>query len=312
MSSTRCPLSYDWLPEGTLYTPAGLRRLHPRLEVLHRVPFTSIELRREAQVRMTKMSIQGVQPKVSAHLNLSKGTIEVVDRNGVFILKPAISDYPNVPENEDVTMRMAAVADLDVPAHGLIRLANDDLCYIIRRFDRYSRNRKRRQEDFAQLTGRSRDTKYNASVEQVIQSINTYCTFPVIDRMKLFRRILFSFLCGNEDAHLKNYSVLDIEGVISLSPVYDLLNTTIVLTNPVEESALPLNGKKFNFKATDFLRYLAVERLGLSRAAIDQVLHAFQEALPKWHQLLDSSFLPESIKESYHELLRDRSARLGI
>ncbi|NDC89834.1 MAG: type II toxin-antitoxin system HipA family toxin, partial [Bacteroidetes bacterium] len=236
----RCPLSYEPLPEGHSYSEAGLRRLHPRLASLDDLPLTTQEIRREAAQRMAKMSIQGVQPKVSLRLHLSEGRFEVVDNHGSYILKPAVEVWPNVPENEDLTMRLAAIAGIEVPSHGLIRASDRSLAFVIRRFDRVGRRQRLALEDFAQLSGRDRDTKYESSTERLISVINQHTTFPALDRIKLFRRILFCFLTGNEDAHLKNWSLLTSNNVVGLSPAYDFVNTWIVLNNPTEELALPL------------------------------------------------------------------------
>lgn len=248
----RCPITYE--PCGdALYAPAGLRKLSPRLEQLYPLAFTSEQLRREAVARAAKMSIQGVQPKVSAVLNVRQARFELVDRGGRYILKPQTLDYPEVPENEDVTMRMAARAGIETPLHGLLYTETLDLCYFIKRFDRVGRGKKVAVEDFAQLTGRSRDTKYDASMEQVGKVIDAFCTFPAVERVKLLRRTLFAYLTGNEDMHLKNFSLITRGEIVQLSPAYDLLNSTLALPGATEELALPLRGKKSNLKRTDLV-----------------------------------------------------------
>ena len=308
----RCPLSYEPLPEGQIYSTEGLKRLHPRLKSLEVLPQTNQDIRREAAQRMAKMSIQGVQPKVSLRLHLSEGRFEIVDNHGTFILKPAVDEWPNVPENEDLTMRLAAAAGIDVPGHGLIRTADGKLAFVIRRFDRVGRRKRLALEDFAQLSGQTRETKYESSTERLIAVINQYASFPARDRLKLFRRILFCFLTGNEDAHLKNWSLLTSDDVVGLSPAYDLVSTWMVLHNASEELALPLAGKKSNFKRSDFLDYLAKERLELNDALIEDVLSGFSRAIPQWTALIRSSFLPLEDQDRYQSLVHERSARLEI
>jgi len=261
---------------------------------------------------MGKMSIQGVQPKVSLSLKLSEGRFDMVDRGGTFILKPAIEEWPHVPENEDLTMRMAALCNIETPGHGLVRVADNELAFVIRRFDRTGRNRRLAIEDFAQLSGKSRDTKYASSTEQLIGVINQYATFPAIDVRKLFNRIVFCFLAGNEDAHLKNWSLFTFEDVVGLSPAYDLVNTWLVLPNPTEELALPLKGKKSNLNKEIFLKYLAKERLELPNSVVDADMQAFQDALPRCFDLIEISFLPLELKEQYAEILHERALRLGL
>ena len=307
----RCPISCEDIPDGR-YSRTGFRRLSRRLENLRDLPFTSEELRREALARAAKMSLQGRQPKLSAVLNVAEGRFDLVDRGGRYILKPPIPDYPQVPENEDVTMRMAAAAGIEVPVHGMIYTADGALCYFIQRFDRVGRKGKRAVEDFAQLLGRSRETKYASSLEQVAGAINQYCTFPAVEHLKLFRRVLFAFLCGNEDVHLKNYSVIVRDNKVELSPAYDLVNTTIVLPNPQEETALPVAGKKSNLTRATLVGYFGRERLELTQRAVDGVLDDLRAARSQWTELLERCFLSEELRRRYGELLNERCARLGI
>ncbi len=307
----RCPLTYEPCEPGS-YARAGLRRLSPRLETLHPLAFTTASLRREAVARAVKMSIQGVQPKVSAVLNVKAGRFDLVDRGGRYILKPQIVEYLEVPENEDVTMRMAALAGIEVPLHGLLYTKDGDFCYFIKRFDRKGRGKKRPVEDFAQLTGRSRETKYDASMEQVAGIIDRFCTFPAVERVNLFRRTLVAYLTGNEDMHLKNFSLITRQDIVSLSPAYDLLNTTIALPNPMEELALPLRGKKSKLKRGDLIDYYGHERLKLPPKAIDRVLADLATALPRWYELLDRSFLSPAMRTAYRDVLQSRAGQLRL
>lgn len=311
LPDARCPLTYEPCTPGA-YSRAGLRRLSPRLHTLHPLAFTTASLRREAVARAAKMSIQGVQPKVSAVLKVKAGRFDLIDRGGRYILKPQIVEYPEVPENEDVTMRMAALAGIEVPLHGLLYTKDGDLCYFIKRFDRAGRSKKRPVEDFAQLTGRNRETKYDASMEQVAGIINQFCTFPAVERVKLFRRTLFAFLTGNEDMHLKNFSLITREDIVSLSPAYDLLNTTIALPNPTEELALPLRGKKSKLKRGDLIDYYGRERLKLTPKAIDRVLSDLESILPHWFDLLNRSFLSFLKRATYRDVLQLRTDRLCL
>jgi serine/threonine-protein kinase HipA len=293
-----------------MYSAKGLKLLSRQLSALQKLPFTAQELRQEAAARATKLSIQGVQPKLSARLLVKEQKFDFVDQGGRYILKPQTADYPEVPENEDLTMRMAARAGIEVPLHGLLYGKDDALTYFILRFDRTGHKGKLHVEDFAQIGGRIRETKYRASMEQVAGLIDTYCTFPVVEKVKLFQRTLFCFLTGNEDMHLKNFSILRNKDVISLSPAYDLLNTTIVLPHPEEELALSLNGKKNKIKRHDLVEYFGRERLGLSKIVIDKILLEFSQARKDWEALLEISFLSSAMQEKYYRVLADRFARI--
>ena len=308
----RCPITYAPLTtadEGR-YSQEGLRQLSRSLAHLADLPYDAAEQRREALARATKMSIQGVQPKLSAKLRIKAGCFEVVDRGGEFILKPQNPAYPHLPENEDLTMRLAARVGIEVPVHGLVRSRDGSWTYFIRRFDRLPRGRKLAVEDFAQLSGRTRQTKYDASMEHLVTILDRFATFPAVEKLELLRRTLFCFLTGGEDMHLKNLSLITRGRRIQLSPAYDLLNSTIVLSRPAEELALPLHGKKRNLRRSDLITYFGGERLGLPVAAIDQVQSALLAAQDDWEQVIAASFLPESHQVAYLDLLRQRRERL--
>ena len=304
----RCPITYQSC-DGH-YSTTGLRLLSRGLKDLKELPFSAQELRHEAAARSARMSIQGVQPKLSARLNIKKHQFDLVDRDGRYILKPQIAEYLEVPENEDLTMRFAHLAGIEVPLHGLLYGRDRELTYFIRRFDRMGRKPKIHVEDFAQLAELSRDTKYRSSMEKVAGLIDKYCTFPAVEKLKLFRLTLFCFLVGNEDMHLKNFSIIYKDDVIALSPAYDLLNTTIVLPRPEEELALPLNGKKNSLKPHDLVDYFGRGRLQLTDRSINKVLIKLKQLRKPWEALLETSFLSTAMKERYLTVLDNRFERL--
>ena len=305
----RCPVSYDEIPSGARYSQRGLRLLSTRLKSLQDLPYSAEEQRREATDRASKMSIQGVQPKLSARLNVAGGTFEVVDAGGEYILKPQ-TQYPQVPENEDLTMRLARSSGIEVPLHGMIYSKDGSLTYVIKRFDRTGKSGKLHLEDFAQLSGKTRDTKYDSSMEQVASVIDRYATFPVIEKSKLFRRTVFSFLVGNEDMHLKNFSLITRDGKVELSPAYDLLNTTIALGSIKEEIALPIDGRKRNLTRRLLAGYFGSERLGLTAAAIEDVMIELLSSVQTWDAVIGMSFLSEAMKAKYLALVSARVQRL--
>lgn len=306
----KCPLSYREV-EGR-YDLTALHRVHPKLVDLADLPYASQELLREAREMADKLSIQGVQPKLSARLVLKEQAMDIVERAGQYILKPQHPEYPAVPENEDLTMHLASAAGLDVPVHGLLYGSDGALTYFIRRFDRGPRDQKHHQEDFAQLLGEERETKYRSSMEQVALALEQFVTFPSVEAISLLRLVLFNFLCGNEDHHLKNFSLLQQKAIIRLSPAYDLVNTTILVSNPREEVALPLRGKKRGLTRNDYLDYYAGERLKLPAGAVEKVLRQLGEGLAVWSELITRSFLPSRMQESYLQIVEERAARLGF
>jgi serine/threonine-protein kinase HipA len=303
-----CPITYSPCGENR-YSTGGLKLLASGLETLKDLEFTAEEQRIEAYNRASKMSIQGVQPKLSAVLNIKDEKFELVDKGGKFILKPQHNMYYQMPENEDLTMRLAKLIGLEIPIHGLIWSKDNSLTYFIKRFDRKGQNDKIPVEDFAQLAGFSRDTKYNYSMEKIVTLINTYCTFPAIENIKLFKMVLFNFLVGNEDMHLKNYSIINRDGKISLSPCYDLVNSTIEYKKQDEEIALPVKGKKKKLTQNILINYFGKEKCELTAKSIENVLESISSAIPEWNKLIDLSFLSSELKTKYHDLL---NARLNI
>lgn len=310
--TAHCPITLLPVAKGKQYSESGLKEIHPKLNNLYPLDLTHDEQLKQARLRADKMSIQGVQPKLSAVLRLKEKTLTLVDRGGKFILKPNPSQFEEVPENEALTMRMASMAGIEVASHGLIRAVDGSWVYFTKRFDRTGRRGRIHVEDFAQLSNATRETKYDSSLERVAQVVDTYCTFPVLERPKLAVRLLFSFLIGNEDMHLKNFSLWSKDGVVSLAPAYDLLNTTIVLENASEESALPLKGKKKHLTKKLWIDYFCRERLQLSDQQTTKILASLQSATKDWWRLIDASYLSPKKKTQYKKVLAERCARLGI
>lgn len=302
----RCPITYE-LCGTDKYSEKGLRMIAPKLTYLNDLPYTAVELRQEAANRAKKLSIQGVQPKLSAAISIVDQEFKIVDQFGTYIIKPQNDLFPELPENEDVTMRMAKVFGLEVPFHGMVYAKDDSLSYFIKRFDRYGKGNKLATEDFAQLTGNTRDTKYRFTMEKLIPVLDEYCSFPAIEKADFFKRILFCFVTGNEDMHLKNFSLITKNNKTTLTPIYDFLNSTIAIKNPEEEIALTLKGKKSNLKASDFIDYYAKDRLQLNEKTVEIILQEMWQAIPKWKELLEISFLSEDMKGKYLNLLETKT-----
>ena len=305
-----CRILYEPCGDAA-YSAKGFALLSKNLKTLYDLPFSADEQRQEAVSRAEKMSIQGVQPKLSAMLNIGQECFDLMDSGGTYILKPQNSIFPQLPENESVTMCMAAKIGIEVPTTGLVGSKDRSLTYFIRRFDRIGKGKKLATEDFAQLLGRDRNTKYDASMEKLIDVVEQFCTFPAIEKMKLFRLVVFNFLVGNEDAHLKNFTLITRNGKVELSPAYDLLNSTIVLRGAnIEELALTLAGKKRKINRDLLVNYYGKDRLKLSDKTIQQVLNDIESALPEWFHLISICFLSDDLKEKYKQLLTDRAAIL--
>jgi len=304
----RCPITYE--ETKNRYSNSGLKLLSRNLETLNDLNYSKEELLKEAATRAPKMSIQGVQPKLSAVLNVSENKFEIVDKKGLYILKPPHDVFEEVPQNEDLTMRLAQKVGINIPTHGMVYGKDNSLTYFVKRFDRTGRHKKIAVEDFAQLSGATRNTKYKSSMEKAVKIVDQFCTFPAVEKVKLFELTLFNFLTGNEDMHLKNFSLIRINDKIEFTPFYDLVNTTIILYKAADEIALPIRGRKNNLTKSDLVDYFGKEICGLNDRIIKKSLEKFDTVINDWNGLIETSFLSSIKKEAYITLLKERQIRI--
>lgn len=258
----------------------------------------------------SQITVPGVQPKLSLHLSNKKGEPQrftIVGVLGNYILKPATTIYPHLPENESLTMHLAQIAKIKTVPFSLIRLKDNSLAYITRRIDRISYT-KLPMEDLCQLTGRLTEHKYKGSHEQIAKAIVKYVSNTQFDVISFYEQIIFSFLTGNSDMHLKNFSLIQHpETGWHLAPAYDLLSTQLILDD-TEELALTLNGKKSNLKRSDFEK--AMLQVGINEKAIQNTFNRFYKVLNKWYDFVDNSFLPKKVQNDYKLLIENRAKRL--
>lgn len=265
------------------------------------------------EVIKSQISVTGAQPKVSLHLEkLAKKDepqrFTIVGLWGGYILKPPSRQYRFLPELEDLTMHLAEIAGMDVVPHSLIRLSSGQLSYITRRIDRISAQ-KVHMEDMCQLTERLTEQKYNGSHEQIGKAIVKYSAIPGLDLVNFFEQVLFSFLTGNADMHLKNFSLINNPDLgYVLSPAYDMVASSLVVEGDDEELALTLNGKKKNIRKKDFIE--PMNRFNIDPKAIENIFNKMLISVDKWHDYIDISFLPVELRNSYHDLIRERAGRI--
>lgn len=315
---SRCLFCYQPLPGGfePAYHPACSRKLFGK-PVPPAFPYTEAEMLAlaEAVVRQ-HITVTGVQPKLSLTV-APAGVIGQPARftivgvlNGEYILKPPTARYPHLPEVEDLTMHLAALARLATVPHGLLRLEGGALAYVTRRIDR-RQGQKLAMEDMCQLTERLTENKYHGSHEQVAKAILKYSANPGLDVVNYYELVLFCFLTGNADMHLKNFSLLQTPGLgYGLAPAYDLVATALVNPADTEELALTLNGKKKRLRQLDFQQ--AAQRAGIDDKVVVGIFTRFTKAKPAWHDFINQSFLPEALQEQFHTLLKSRFAQLGL
>lgn len=299
-----CPITYEDCGED-LYSIQGLKLLSPKLKTLNVFDYSALEQLQQAAQMADKISIQGVQPKLSAILNISQSRFELVDIFGTYILKPQQLQYPELPENESISMKMAALSTIEIPVCGLIYSKDKSFSYFCKRFDRINKNEKLLTEDFAQLAMITRELKYDYTMEKLVKIIDQFCTFSLIEKRKLFKRVIFNFIIGNEDMHLKNYSLITRNRKIELSPAYDLVNTSIVIQTD-EEIALKLAGKKKHLKRSDFIDYFGYQHLNLPKQILNDDLDFFYSLFPIYENLISISFLSHKLKEKYLDIISKR------
>ena len=308
----KCLYCYKELGEGQKdFHPGCARKFFGTAEA------PLLEYRREeldalaVQVIQSQTSLTGVQPKLSLNLHKHEecSRLTIVGLWGDFIFKPQTDTYPELPENEDLTMHMAEAARIKVVPHSLIRLADGSLGYITRRIDRTKKGEKVDMEDMCQLTLHPTEYKYKSSCEQIGKAIAAYSSTPKLDLVNFMQVLLFSFVTGNNDMHLKNFSLYRPKELYQLTPAYDLLNVAIANPKDKEEMALSVNGKKARIKLEDFLKASAT--LGIEERVTLGLVDIMQKALPTWTELINDSFLSEDMKQAYIELIGKRMLQLA-
>ena len=283
--------------------------------VVPELPYTDDEMQDLAtEIIRSQISVTGVQAKLSLEISASKPKenkrFTIVGLWGAYILKPQTTTYAHLPEVEDLTMHLAEIAKISTVPHSLIRLKSGTLAYITKRLDRKGRE-KIQMEDMCQLTERLTEHKYHSSYENIAKTILRYSVNPVLDEIVFYEQIIFSFLTGNADMHLKNFSLLrtSVSG-FTLMPAYDMVATILVNPADKEELALTLNGKKRKLKKTDFQKAFALN--GLDEKSIERIFSKFVKAIPRWFEFIQLSFLPETMKSEYVDLITQRAKRLEI
>lgn len=264
-----------------------------------------------AQVIKSQTSLTGVQPKLSLNLTKHKGSsrLTIVGLWGDYIFKPQTDEYPQLPENEDLTMHLAEVARISVVPHSLIRLADGRLGYITKRIDRTKDGEKVDMEDLCQLTLHPTEYKYKGSYEQIAKTIVQYSGTPKLDLTNYMQVLLFCFVTGNNDMHQKNFSLYRPNSNYQLTPAYDLLNVSIANPGDKEEMALPINSRKSKLRLDDFLR--AAKTMGIEENVVRRLVDGLNKALPRWNELIDNSFLSDDFKVMYKDLITSRLSRLA-
>ncbi|RRA89295.1 HipA domain-containing protein [Paenimyroides viscosum] len=258
-----------------------------------------------------RLALTGVQPKISLSLNGEKGNkrLTLVGLGGDYILKPQSANFEAMPQVEDLTMHMAKLFKIETAQHALIHTSTAELAYITKRFDRVKRN-KIHVEDLCQLSELLTEQKYKSSYERVGKIIRKYAANPGLDAIRYYRLVLFSFLTGNNDMHLKNFSLVHTQNGVLFSPAYDLINVNLIFPADEEEMALTLAGRKRKIKGSDFDQFAT--SLEITDIVRNNIYKDFSNQIYKAVDLINRSFLSEEYKQEYIRILNNKFSQLGL
>ena len=315
MTMPKCLCCYKELTEGERDFHKACSQKMFGTPVAPQLPYTRGNLTELArQVIRSQTTLTGVQAKLSLDIERTSRDettrFSIVGLWGRYILKPQTDRFQHLPELEDATMHMAELARIKVVPHSLIRFADGEFCYITRRIDRTDKGEKLAMEDMCQLSERLTEHKYKGSYEQIAKTIQKYSSVAKLDLSNYWEQVVFSWLTGNADMHLKNFSLYSKRSpAYSLTPAYDLLSTALVMPEDNEELALTLNGKKRKIKKNDF--HASMRSSGLDGKVIENIFNKFAKAYDKWMSFIDISFLPDEMKMRYKDLITNRLAALA-
>lgn len=256
------------------------------------------------------LTVPGVQKKMSLHLDNSGATprLTLVNYPTGYILKPQTKEYPCLPEAEYLVMQMAEKAKIKTVPHALIRIKAQDnaLAYITKRIDRRD-GKMLAMEDFCQLDGRLTEDKYKGSYERCAKIIRKYSSRAGLDITELFIRVVFSFIVGNSDMHLKNFSLIETDensGSYILSDAYDMLPVNTVNPADTEQTALTLNGKKRNLHRNDFLKF--ADACQIDRAVAGKIIDRMKGYESEFIRKTEQSYLTDELKDNLNSLITQR------
>jgi len=269
-----------------------------------KIDFNLSEVSLEAQELTGKLSISGVQPKLSVKLDRKKNMLVSVAKGGEYILKPQTATYSNIPENEQCCMDIAETFGISVPEHCILPLKDNSLAYVVKRYDR-NKGQKYHQEDFQQIL--EKDDKYVGSVEEICRKLNVVSAVPGLDTQLLYEMVVLSFLLGNGDAHFKNYSMITYNDVDRrLAPAYDIVCSKLVIPKG-KDSALTINGKQNNLKRKDFdifADYCKIpEKIRYEK---------FDRKFGLMKKIIEFSHIGSEKREQFIEIIKERLSRLKL
>ena len=311
---SKCLYCYQELEEGQRdYHPACAKKFFGKAEAPV-LPYSRDNINDLAKESvLSRIAVTGVQSKLSMDVN--KGGKDEPDRLtivglwGKYILKPKSNEFPWLPEVEDLTMHLAEIAKIDVVPHTLIRFSDGEMAYLTKRIDRDRNGTKYLMEDLCQISERITLDKYKSSYEKIAKLIKLHSSAPMLDLVNFWEVVVFSWIIGNSDMHLKNFSLISrTPGHYVLSQAYDLVNVHLIFPEDDEELALTLDGRKKSINRQNFMRAMALS--GLGDKIMEKIFRKFTDVAPKWYDFIDNSFLATELKEKYKEEIETNLGKL--
>lgn len=275
-----------------------------------KLPYTRKDIKELARVVIEKRTtITGVQSKLSMDLQRDENgnplRLTIVGVLGRYILKPQTERFASLPEVEDLTMHLAEISRIATVPHSLIRFDDGELNYITRRIDRTVDGGKLPMEDLCQVAEMMTEQKYQGCYEYLASLVSKYSSTPALDLISFWEQVIFAWIVGNADMHMKNFSLISTErGVYHLSPTYDQLSTKLVMPEDTEELALPLQGFKKGLMSFDF-KYAMVDS-GVEEKVAERIIGRFQKYRNAWFDCIDMSFVTDRQKDEFKQLIAKR------
>ena len=292
---------------GINYTYKQLRAMFGK-PILPTIPISLEQISTEAQKLAGKLSISGVQPKLSVRLEGNK--LIPVAKDGQYILKPQTQQFAELPQNEYLCMQMGRKFRLNTAESILLELSDGTPAYLVKRFDRFKKGKHMEKlacEDMHQILGGP--NKYAGSNEQIAKIIKQHCTFAPLEVQRFFEISIFNFAIGNGDAHRKNFSLLTSEkGIIALSPAYDLVSSRLVIPEEDEEMALTINGRRNRLTKKDFLCF--AENIGVVTNYAKSKISELLDLQDEFTHMIKNSTLTLQLRQQFTEIITGRLARL--
>jgi serine/threonine-protein kinase HipA len=261
-----------------------------------------------------RIIVTGVQPKLSMGFTkiATEERLTIVGAlNGRYILKPPYAAYPQMPELEALCMLMTQACGIETVPFLLLPLRGGELAYITRRIDRNAQGEKFAMEDACQFNERLTEHKYRGSYEQIAKGIIAYSKNPIKDVVHFYEQVIVSFLIGNNDMHLKNFSLIAKESnAYELTPAYDMIAAQLLLPDDLDDLALNLNGKKRKLIREDFNE--AMLKAHIPEKAIENLWKRIEKGMQEWSGLIDNSFLVQNMKNDFKKLIKNKTSKIGL